>query len=122
MFALLEASVKLSSVVQGYCETANLIGCIEVDTFAFAAPSRTYLSTAVSSLRLSHYSPSISPPKTSALSRQQAITMRFTIGATAALAAAVVRAEEPAAESSSTSVAKPTFTVCDLMDTLVTYC
>lgn len=43
--------------------------------------------------------------------------MRFTIGATAALAAAVVRAEEPAAESSSTSsVAKPTFTVCDLLD------
>lgn len=39
--------------------------------------------------------------------------MRFSIGATAALAAAVVRAEEPAAEaSSSTSVAKPTFTVC----------
>jgi calnexin len=38
--------------------------------------------------------------------------MRFSIGATAALAAAVVRAEEPAAEaSSSTSVAKPTFTV-----------
>lgn len=40
--------------------------------------------------------------------------MRFSIGATAALAAAVVRAEEPAAEaSSSTSVAKPTFTVGD---------
>ncbi|KAJ8105826.1 hypothetical protein OPT61_g9947 [Boeremia exigua] len=37
--------------------------------------------------------------------------MRFSIGATAALAAAVVRAEEPAAEaSSSTAVAKPTFT------------
>ncbi|XPS93699.1 hypothetical protein M3J09_003042 [Ascochyta lentis] len=37
--------------------------------------------------------------------------MRFSIGATAALAAAVVRAEEPAAESSSsTVVAKPTFT------------
>ena len=46
--------------------------------------------------------------------------MRFSIGATAALAAAVVRAEEPAAEaSSSTSVAKPTFTVRDSLSSLV---
>lgn len=42
--------------------------------------------------------------------------MRFAIGATVALAAAVVRADDasaPKAESSAaTTVAKPTFTVC----------
>lgn len=39
--------------------------------------------------------------------------MRFAIGATAALAAAFVRADDTEAEpSSSTAVAKPTFTVC----------
>lgn len=42
--------------------------------------------------------------------------MRFSIGATAALAAAVVRAEEPAAEASPSSVAKPTFTVSLLLE------
>lgn len=41
--------------------------------------------------------------------------MRFAIGATAALAAAFVRADDTEAEpSSSTSVAKPAFTVCHL--------
>ena len=37
--------------------------------------------------------------------------MRFSIGATAALAAAVVRAEDASPAESSASVAKPTFTV-----------
>ena len=41
--------------------------------------------------------------------------MRFAIGATVALAAAVARADDASSSepaSSSTSVAKPTFTVC----------
>jgi hypothetical protein len=53
--------------------------------------------------------------KFSALLIQQESTMRFAIGATYALAAAVVRADDASAaeaeSSTSTTVAKPTFTV-----------
>jgi calnexin len=49
--------------------------------------------------------------------------MRFAIGATVALAAAVVRADDAsssaAESSSSTSVAKPTFTVSTTIDARV---
>jgi hypothetical protein len=48
--------------------------------------------------------------------------MRFSIGATAALAAAVVRAEEASPAESSASVAKPTFTVRSPATAMVVSC
>lgn len=80
-------------------------------------PARIYLSTATPQ-RNQHplYNFFVNLTKTSALPRQQASTMRFAIGATVALAAAVVRADDASSAetetSSSTTVAKPTFTVC----------
>jgi hypothetical protein len=86
----------------------------EVDTFAAFRP-QLFITGNAPTLPTSSLQLLATPYKSSALLRQQASKMRFAIGATYALAAAVVRADDASAaeaeSSTSTTVAKPTFTV-----------